>query len=370
MVQVLIMMLLLLLLPDTMMANAKSLRVGSRPSPLARIQAQAVAQAMVAANPSLEPPTMVVMYASGDKAIKASNIQDSPLALQSVDFTGSLDQALKDGTIDVAVHSLKDIPPTRRWQKGEGGLVLACPLPREDPADVLVGPFSSLWDIPNGSKIGTSSIRRQAQLKSLFYKKKDIQVVNIRGNLDSRLRALEEGVVDALILAQSGLNRLERHHNNDDNDDEWRRELSYTPIPTTIMLPGVCQGIVAAVYRPSDDTHPFEAWFPQNHESLLAASAERAFLDALDESSPWAGRPPLAGLMEQKTNSDNNNNNNNNTPSSSWTFRGLLARPDGSRVLEATGELPGDCTKADAEELGSQIGLELLAQSGGIHFYD
>jgi hydroxymethylbilane synthase len=329
------------------------------------IQAQAVAQAMVAANPSLEPPTMVVMYASGDTKAN-SNIQDAPLALQSVpvDFTGSLDQALIDGTIDVAVHSLKDIPPTRRWQKGQG-LVLAYPLPREDPADVLVGPYGSLWDIPSGSKIGTSSIRRQAQLKSLFYnnhyKKKDIQVVNIRGNLDSRLRALEEGVVDALILAQSGLNRLERHN------DELRTSTelsSYTPIPTNIMLPGVCQGIVAAAYRPSDDTNQFEAWFPQNHESLMAASAERAFLDALDESSPWAGRPPLAGLMEQKTNGDKNN-----TPSS-WTFRGLLARPDGSRVLETTGDLPGDCTKADAEELGTQAGLELLAQSGGIKFYD
>jgi hypothetical protein len=124
----------------------------------------------------------------------------------------------------------------------------------------------------------------------------------------------------------------------------------------TRSLPG--DSIVAAVYR-KDNQWAFEEWFPQDHDATIAAFAERAFLDSLDKSSPWTGRPPLAGLMERSRISKHK-----------WMFRGLLARPDGSRVLKASAIVPGDGTKAHAEVVGFKIGLELLDKNDGSNVYD
>jgi hydroxymethylbilane synthase len=315
-------------------ANAYILRIGTRPSALAVVQAEAVAKALVHSDPSLKP-LIVPIDTDGDS--KGGFVQDVPLALRGVDFTGALDNALIKGEIDVAVHSLKDIPPQHRWHLGDG-FTITCPLPREDPADILIGPYHSLEEIPSGSNIGTSSIRRQAQLFVICCNK-DIQVVNVRGNIDARLRALEEEDVNALILARSGVNRL-------------KLDIPYTRISPDEMLPGLCQGIVAAVVSSGFE----HAWrMVEDHDAKIAASAERAFLNSLDASSPWEGRPPLAGLMERSD--------------GMWVFRGLLARPDGTQVLKVRKEVSGECTSGEAAELGEQAGLEILAQAGS-HFYD
>jgi hydroxymethylbilane synthase len=290
------------------LANAYILRIGTRPSALARVQAEAVAKALVDSDPLIEP-LIVPIDVDGDSKGGGVVVQDVPLALRGVDFTGALDNALAKGEIDVAVHSLKDIPPQHRWHLG-GEFTITCPLPRQDPADILLGPYQSLQEIPSGSKIGTSSIRRQAQLFAICGKDMDLQVVNVRGNIDARLRALEERSVDALILARSGVNRL-------------KLAIPFTPISPDEMLPGLCQGIVAAVVS-SDREY---GWMVEDHDAKIAASAERAFLNSLDASSPWEGRPPLAGLMERSD--------------GKWVFRGLLARPDGAQVLKVRKEVSG-----------------------------
>ena len=209
------------------------LRIGTRPSTLAIVQAEAVAKALMntlssstATGAKLKKTSILQISAKGDVS-SGSVVGDAPLALSSrkaVDFTGALDAALMRGEIDVAVHSAKDLPPTPRWQCCQDddhddfvecgtAFQIICPLPRQDPSDVLIGPFASLRDIPSGCRIGTSSIRRQAQLFSVLKNSNNddrvVTIVNIRGNLPARLQALKNGTVDALILAKSGLNRLQ-----------------------------------------------------------------------------------------------------------------------------------------------------------------
>lgn len=263
------------------------LRIGTRPSTLAMAQAQAVAQAWTLQNggeggkESTIQCSIIGISAKGHvpKGSSTAFLQDVPLAMRNdVDFTGALDQALiMDHEIDVAVHSAKDLPPSHRWWSNEKQhFQITCPLPRQDPSDVLIGPFSSLHDMmdypdeeENGGKtirIGTSSIRRQAQLWAMWKNqnnhsnnknKNKIQVINIRGNIEERLAALQNGTVDALILAKSGLNRLHLFSDNNDHEDDDDHPpdpqdspkdiMKMTGIPLDVMLPGLCQGIVVAV---------------------------------------------------------------------------------------------------------------------------
>lgn len=348
---------LVLLFVQSVQIIGKSIRIGSRPSQLALIQANMVAKLLTEVNPDIARPTIVEISPSGDSK---GGVQDLPLAMRSVDFTGALDEALQAGEIDLAVHSLKDISPPNRW-KYHQDFVIACPFPREDPADVILGPYESIHSIPSGSKIGTSSIRRQAELRSILGDD-TVEVVNIRGNLDSRCKSLRDGEVDVLILAKAGLNRLE---NNNIGEESY---ITPTRIPTNTMLPGVCQGIVAAVYNPNNEWN-FQEWLPVDHDAAVAASAERSFLDNLDASSPWAGRPPCAGLMERSISRRNIDKDNDKQEEHPWTFRGLLARPDGSRVLKTSAVVPGDCSKSFAAALGTKMGLELLSEAGP-RFFD
>ena len=362
-----LLLLLFTIPPCVAVATTTTCNIGTRPSPLAMVQAKAVAQVLQAANPSL-CTNIVPISAAGD--ISGQNkentsvvlLQDQPLALQQADFTGALDQALNEGKIDVAVHSFKDIPPNARWQYSED-FAWMCPLPRENPVDVLVGAESLeslLLKSQPRIKIGTSSIRRQAQLRHQLRTLQQqhaagmdnnntispaLELVNLRGNLETRLSVLNEGVVDALVLAKAGLKRL----GIVTNDNKESSSLVISELPTDIILPGLCQGIVAAVYRKSDPS--INAWtIPQDHSATMAAHAERAFLNALDEISPWTGRPPLAGLLEQQN--------------GGWKFRGLLARPDGTRVLRVQGSLPVDASELDAASLGTRLGLELKDMTG------
>ena len=123
------------------------------------------------------------------------------------------------------------------------------------------------------------------------------------------------------------------------------------------MLPGLCQGIVGVVYR-KDNPLKFNDWLKEDHDAMLAASVERAFLNSLDKLSPWEGRPPLAGLLER-----------NDDSQLGFLFRGLLAKPDGSTVLRISDILPADASILEASELGHRFGLELLERAG-THFFE
>ena len=362
------------------------------------IQAEAVAKALIESDPTCQPQ-LVPISAAGDTRMGTSRIQDQPLAMtKGVDFTGALDQALYDGIIDVAVHSLKDIPANHRWllpvpsgestrtttttttttsatasQKDECAthFGMTFPLPREDPADVLLGPYASLHDLPYGCVVGTSSIRRQAQLRSICHGQ-DIQLVNLRGNIDARIQALQDGTVQALILAQAGWNRLKRGTKGNDEEEEeedfGRMHLGIHKLSTIEMVPGLGQGIVTAVVRNQDVESSTNYPWPQHMPSWIAASAERAFLNTVDPLSPWQGRPPLAGIMEPQLLP--NEDGVTATAVGGWIFRGLLARPDGSRVLHASRSIQSSvCSPQEAEALGIQVGMDLLDQAG-LHFFE
>ena len=211
----------------------RSIRIGTRPSSLAKIQANAVADALRKVLSTNQDGasfdiSILDILATGDE-IPAKR-SDVPLAVQLVDFTGTLDEALLAKEIDIAVHSLKDIPPSPRWVSG---IEIAACLERENPGDVLVSPlrgnqngngnrngnqndarnesqggrdgFKSIQSLPQGARVGTSSVRRQAQLLHL---RKDLELINLRGSVGARITSLEEGTVDVLILAKAGLNRL------------------------------------------------------------------------------------------------------------------------------------------------------------------
>ncbi|CAB9514643.1 Porphobilinogen deaminase [Seminavis robusta] len=344
-------------------------RIGARPSRLAQIQAQAVLQEL-SRNHGVEA-RIVKIQADGDHVNPAkAGIQTVPLAARSVDFTGALDDALLSHEIDIAVHSLKDIPPTARWNPQ---LTIAGHLKRQDPRDVLVGPYPSIQSLPQRAKVGTSSARRQAQLRAM---RPDLELQNVRGNVETRLRSLkqqptqnkydddDDQSVDALILAQSGLNRLLKN----DSSIDWINEPSskesegswHRPVSTDEMLSGACQGIVAVVCR-ANDAATMEWIQPINDvDSAIAAAAERAFLDTLDSFSPWVGRPPLASLMERERREKEH----------SWVFQGLLARPDGTKVIRRVERCT--ITESTSEEVARGVGqsvAEQILEEAGPDFY-
>lgn len=336
-----------LLLLRSSHALAPTLRIGTRGSPLALAQAQAFAK-------SLQVETEICVIGAGGDVARSSTA-GAPLAVQGVDFTGSLDEALQRGDVDVVVHSLKDVPP--EWSSG---MMIGCHLPREDPTDVLVSrskDYTTLQDLPPNAKVGTSSIRRQAQLLSL---RPDLQLINVRGNVNARLRLLLESSsfgdedLDCLIMASAGLNRLGLH----DLDGLYR-----CAVPATVMVPGCCQGIVGIACL-DDDQELLELLHNvDNQDSRISAAAERAFLLALRNfapttfcSEPYKGRPPLASYMRRRGDGGD------------WEFTALLARPDGEQVVRASRRL-SSCTEIRAMEIGKEVGEELRQQAGD-NFYE
>ena len=296
-------------------AVLRPFRLGSRPSKLAIVQAEKVCSALNVSS------AIVPIDAAGD--VKGST-EDAPLARRGVDFTGSLDDALLNETIDAAVHSCKDIPPQNRWR---AGLTIAACLPRADVQDVLVGAYASLQDLPDGARVGSASMRRQAQLLS---RRPGVRVVNIRGNVLERLAALDNGDVDALILAKAGLDRLA----------ESRADIH--PIPLEHMLPGAAQGIIAVVCR-ADDVATLRRI--DDVDSRNCVTAERALLDVVDERlrRHWPGRPPVAAYC------------------CGSVLRGKLATPDGSAVVEVSGALRDG---ESFEDLGRRVGRALVEKCG------
>jgi len=338
------------------------IRIGTRPSPLAKIQARAVGEALRKISADELQIQIVEIITTDDQDRSTAVTQNVPLAVKSVDFTGALDQALLNNEIDAAVHSLKDVPPSSRWCDG---LEIACCLPREDPMDVVVSMsvdgYSSIRSLPpNGVRVGTSSVRRQAQILSL---RDDLELVNLRGNVEARLDALRIGKVDALILACAGLNRL--MSSNRINVENFS-DLKWHNLAPEEMLSGACQGIVGVAIRASDAST--SDWLSKINDvdASITAAAERSFLDVLDsfrpitynndESLEWKGRPPLAALMAKSGNEDDEND--------SWTFQGMLARPDGSKVLRSVSSAPNCISMNEGKELGEACAKHLLEKAG------
>ncbi len=292
-------------------------RAGTRGSPLALVQTRAFLR-------SLGHGEEAIIATTGDA------VQDRPLADIGGKglFAKEIHEALLDGRINCAVHSLKDLETEL-----PAGIVLACVLPREDPRDVVVlnapteprpDPFAAL---PQGVAIGTSSVRRQAQL---LHARPDLRVASIRGNVQTRLRKLREGECFATLLALAGLLRL-----------DMRLPASVTLDPET-MVPAAAQGIIGITARADDLPLLATLAAIEDANSRIAATAERAMLAALDGSC----RTPIGAYARM-------------CPDGSLTLTGLVARADGSFLLKRA--LAGAAT--DAARLGNELGASLRGDS-------
>lgn len=305
--------------PMTQSSAAPFLRIGTRGSPLALYQAREV-RARLSATHRVAPETITitVIRTTGDI------IQDRPLSEVGGKglFTKEIEQALIDGAIDLAVHSSKDMPTVL-----PDGLALVACLPREDVRDAFISrKASSLALLPQGAVVGTASLRRQAMVKRL---RPDIAVVPFRGNVETRLKKLDDGVVDATLLALAGLKRLER------------ADAASSILEIDDFLPAVGQGAIGIETR-ADDRRTHEMIGPINHpDTLVALGAERAFLAVLDGSC----RTPIAGHAR--------------ISAGTIAFRGLVLRPDGSEALETVRR----GAVADAARLGADAGGELKSRA-------
>jgi hydroxymethylbilane synthase len=291
------------------------LRIGTRGSPLALAQARAVRDRLAAAH-GWTPEAVEI------KAIRTSGdmIQDRPLADAGGKglFTKEIEQALIDGAIDLAVHSAKDMPTVL-----PEGLVLAACLEREDVRDAFISRKAArLSGLPAGSVVGTSSLRRQAQVRRM---RPDLTVINFRGNVETRLRKLDEGVADATLLALAGLKRL------------GLAQAATAILPVEEFLPAVGQGAIAIETRAADARVRDLIAAIDHADTSVTLAAERAFLAVLDGSC----RTPIAGHAT--------------VAAQSLQFRGLILRPDGSEAHETA------CggSRADAEAIGAEAGREL-----------
>ncbi|MGE0024602.1 MAG: hydroxymethylbilane synthase [Hyphomicrobium sp.] len=278
--------------------QARPLRIGTRGSPLALAQAHEVRARLTAAHGLPEAAFEIRVYkTTGDQ------IQDRPLAEVGGKglFTKEIEDGLIAGEIELAVHSMKDmqteLPP---------GLGIGAVLPREDVRDAFISlTHASLAALPEGAVVGTSSLRRQAQVCRI---RPDLRVVGFRGNVQTRLRKLSEGVADATLLACAGLNRL------------GLADRITSPIATDEVLPAVAQGAIAVEIRIEDEaTAGLVA--PLNHEATaLCVTAERALLARLEGSC----RTPIAGLAT--------------LAADTLTLRAMVLSPDGMAAFDMTRE--------------------------------
>lgn len=300
----------------------RPLRIGTRGSPMALRQTTMVRDRLIAAHPELAEPgavEIVTIRTTGDRVQNRLLAEIGGKGL----FAKEIEEALVAGRIDLAVHSLKDI---ETWLRD--GLVIACVPPRDDPRDAFVSASgSSLASLLQGAKVGTASLRRQAQL---LRHRPDLSIVPIRGNVNTRLRKMEAGEVDALVLALCGLERL-----------DFSGRVTEI-LPREVMLPAVGQGALAIECRTNDEM--VRQLLEPLHDPISAAcvAAERAMLAALDGSC----RTPIAGFAE--------------ADGDRLTIEGLLLNEDGSK--EFRGRLEGGID--DAAQLGAELGKELRSVAG------
>ena len=303
---------------------ADPLKIGTRGSPLALVQAHEVRGRLMAAFDLPDQAfEVVVISTTGDR------VQDR--ALKEIGgkglFTREIEDELTAGLIDIAVHSMKDMPA-----KQPAGLVLGCYLEREDARDALVSySVASLQSLRQGALVGTSSPRRKAQI---LFRRPDLQVVELRGNVQTRLRKLKEGAAQATFLAMAGLNRLAL------------ADVPSVAISADDMLPAVAQGAIG-IERRDDDTRVAELLAAIHHTPTgTMMTAERAFLTALEGSC----QTPIAGLAE--------------LDGGSLRFRAEILRTDGSEVL--SDDQSG--VHQDAAEIGRAVAAGLLARAGADFF--
>ncbi len=305
---------------DDLPTPALPLKIGTRGSPLALWQAHEVRRCLMAAFDLPEAAfEVVVIKVTGDL------IQDK--ALREIGgkglFTREIEEALLDGSVDIAVHSMKDMPTLQ-----PEGLVLDCYLPRADVRDAFVSPrHASIADLPQGATVGSSSLRRRAQLA---LRRPDLQLVEFRGNVQTRMRKLEEGVADATFLALAGLTRL------------GMANVARAAIAPEEMLPAVAQGAIGIERRLEDARVAAMLAAVHDRETGLRLAAERAFLLRLDGSC----QTPIAGLAV--------------VDGDTLWLRGEILRPDGSASV--TGDKRGPV--ADGAAIGTALADELLGRAG------
>ena len=301
--------------------TVQALRIGTRASALALWQARHV-EGLLRALPGAPPVELVPITTTGDVRT------DVPLwAVRGrAFFTKEIDRALLDGRIDVAVHSLKDLPTAM-----EPGLALAAVLPREDPRDALVSRSGdSLTQLPRGARVGTSSLRRRAFLSRA---RGDLTLLELRGNVPTRLERLERGDYDAIVLAAAGLKRLGLEHRITQH------------LPAQEFPPAVSQGAIGICAR-ADDRHS-SGWLQplDDPATRLAATAERALLEHIEGGC----QVPLGALA---------------TPAGGRIhLQAAVCALDGSQLLAASGD--AEATAGAAAALGVRLAMELIAKGAG-----
>lgn len=294
----------------------KTIRIATRKSPLALWQAEHVAKLLESAFPGVKTE-LVKMTTQGDK------ILDAPLAKIGGKglFVKELEVGMLEGTADIAVHSMKDVPV-----EFPEGLHLGAILSREDPTDAFVSNrFASITDLPPNAKIGTSSLRRQSQIKSLY---PNADILTLRGNVNTRLAKLDAGDYDAIILASAGLKRL------------GFAERIAQCLDTKISLPAIGQGAIGIECRVDDKELNEMLSQLHDHETGLCVVAERAMNSRLSGGC----QVPIAGFAE--------------IHDGQLSMRGLVGSPDGRVIYrsEGSGKLE------QAESIGKTIAEDLLSQ--------
>lgn len=305
-------------------APATTVKIGTRGSPLALAQAYMTRDKLKVAFPELAEENaleIIIIKTTGDKILNQPLADIGGKGL----FTKEIDDALLEGKIDIAVHSMKDVPTYL-----PKGTILPCNLPREDVRDVFISPTAkNLSELPAGSTVGSASLRRQAQILNKY---PHLKVENFRGNVQTRLRKLNEGACQATLLAYAGLKRL-------DMTQHITQILSIDD-----MLPAVSQGAIGIACRDNDNKARDYLAGLNHEETRIAVVCERAFLTALDGSC----RTPIAGYAHRAADG-------------MLHFSGLVATPDGKQILRTSRVCAFN--EADAVKAGREAGEELKASA-------
>jgi hydroxymethylbilane synthase len=292
------------------------LRIGSRGSQLALWQANHISALLRARGHDVE---IEIIHTTGDK------ITDVALAMVGTKgmFTKEIEEALAAGCVDLAVHSLKDLPTELA-----SGFEIAAITERQDPRDAFCSRrYSIIEDLPQRARVGTSSLRRQAQLKAI---RPDLDIRPLRGNVDTRLRKLEQGEYDAIILASAGLKRL------------GKTELVKQIIPAEIMCPAAGQGALGIEIREGDADTRQHLQFLNDSTARAATTCERALLNRLGGGC----QVPIGAFAEMRE--------------GKLHLEAIVADPDGTRLLRES----RDGNLNDPEQLGNDVGQTLLNRGG------
>ena len=292
------------------------LHIATRKSPLALWQANYVRDALLARNPGLDVE-LLTMTTQGDK------ILDTPLAKVGGKglFVKELELGMLEGRADLAVHSMKDVPV-----EFPDGLGLAAILPREDPRDALISnKFSSIDGLPRGARVGTSSLRRQCQLNA---RRPDLEILDLRGNVNTRLKKLDDGEYDAILLAAAGVKRM-----------GWEERITELLEPEQ-FIPAIGQGAIGIEIRLDDERVRVLVGELNDQQTAIRITAERALNEALQGGC----QVPIAGYSE--------------ISHGVILLRALVGRPDGSELVQ--GVISGK--PEDAAELGQVLADDLLSR--------